>query len=108
MSALGPGCVKTPAAILERGNCSVFECRTGWSQVFGQRKPKLPRKSRAAVETDSPRPLQLDVFTQPPPMAAVAGPPGGGAAATQGKYPIRTAGDPLPTHSPHTRPICVR
>ncbi len=63
-------CVKTRQVILERGNSSIRECRTCRSQVISCGKSKLAPKSRAAVETDSPHPLQEGVFTQPRPKAA--------------------------------------
>jgi hypothetical protein len=61
------GCVKTRPPILERGNRSTHEFRTERNQVFYWRKSWVAPKSRVPGETNSLRPLQSDVFTQPPP-----------------------------------------
>jgi hypothetical protein len=71
-AALGGSCVKTWRPIFKRGNRSTYDCRTRRSRVFYWRKSRLASKSRAAAETNSPRPLQSDVFTQPWWHAAVA------------------------------------
>ena len=69
MSAFHLGCVKTRLPILERGNRSSYERRTRRTRVFHWRKSRLAPKPRLAGETNSLRPLQSDVFTQPRPKA---------------------------------------
>jgi hypothetical protein len=64
--------VKTWRPIFERGNRSTYDCRTRRSRIFYWRKSRLAPKSGAAGETNSLRPLQSDVFTQPPPEAVMA------------------------------------
>ena len=57
--------MKTRPPILERGNRSTCECRIGRCQVFYWKKSRSASKSRSTGETNSLRPLQSDVFTQP-------------------------------------------